>query len=84
MAFEDEDVYPEHPEVEVVVGGLLRVGLLFGTLVILAVALIVSQVYDGRIGRDYADSQAITGVDRMATGSIGRTVVQPAPVSSQR
>jgi len=82
MAFEDEDVYPEYPQVEAVVGGLMRVGLLFGTLVILAVALIVSQIYDVRTGRDYADG--IAGVDRMATGSIGRTVVKPPPAAGQR
>jgi hypothetical protein len=90
MAFEEEDIYRERSPVEAVVGGLLRVGLLFGSLAVVAVALIVSQILDGRMSRDRAESQAAAaGIDHMPTGSIGytgtytvrRSVLQSSPNS---
>jgi hypothetical protein len=71
MAFEEEEVHCQRSQIEAVVGGVLRVVLLFGPLMVVAFALIFSHLLDARPSRDLAESQTAAGLDTMPTGSIG-------------
>lgn len=91
MAWDDQDfddIHRSRSRLEAAGGGALRIALLFGSAAV-ALALVVSQILDNRMGSRMAQGDMSPGIDLMSTGSIGyngtytirKSVLQPTPTS---
>ena len=91
MAWDDrefDDIHRSRSRLEAAGGGALRIALLFGSAAV-ALALVVSQILDNRLGGRVAQGDMSPGLDLMSTGSIGykgtytirKSVLQPTPNS---